>query len=39
MDERIEHAKRLIEEGSRKLSRDGRWQVTSKCGGECGIHT
>jgi phosphoadenosine phosphosulfate reductase len=22
-----------------KLERDGRWQGTSKCGGECGIHT
>jgi len=21
------------------LERDGRWQATSKCGGECGIHT
>ena len=22
-----------------ELERDGRWQDTSKCGGECGIHT
>ncbi|MBI2979959.1 MAG: phosphoadenosine phosphosulfate reductase family protein, partial [Chloroflexi bacterium] len=22
-----------------ELERDGRWQNTSKCGGECGIHT
>ncbi len=24
---------------SSQLERDGRWQNTSKCGGECGIHT